>query len=101
MVWISLPCTGGSPFQSVNKLKPGGIARLHKHWRVFRRLWIQTRLLIDEAVAAGFTVALEWPSGCAYWKWKEVHDVLTRHGLRKARCNGCALGLKGNQGLPI
>ena len=24
LLWASMPCTGGSPWQEINKLKPGG-----------------------------------------------------------------------------
>ena len=33
LLWPSMPCTGGSPWQEINKLKPGGLKRLRKHIR--------------------------------------------------------------------
>ena len=75
--------------------------RIRAHRREFRAIWKQTRLLIEQAIAEGFKVAIEWPSGCEYWKWPMVIKVVTACQLRKARCNGCAAGLAGDRGRPM
>jgi hypothetical protein len=40
MLWASMPCTGGSPWQNINKLKPNGAILYQKHRRVFKKLWL-------------------------------------------------------------
>ena len=37
LLWVAIPCTGGSSWQHINKLKPGGKANLEEHYRVSRR----------------------------------------------------------------
>ena len=39
LLWASMPCTGGSPFQNLNRHKPGGDARLAKHRAEFARIF--------------------------------------------------------------
>ena len=31
VIWTALPCTGGSPWQNINKHLPGGMDRLNEH----------------------------------------------------------------------
>ena len=38
-IWASIPCTGGSPWQNINRCKPGGEERLARHRATFRRIW--------------------------------------------------------------
>ena len=37
-LWSASPCTGGSPWQSLNKRLPGGMERIQEHWALCRKL---------------------------------------------------------------
>ena len=39
LLWGSLPCTGGSSWQRINKHRPGGHARIRKHFSAFKKMW--------------------------------------------------------------
>ena len=39
LLWGSLPCTGGSAWQRINKYRPGGRTRLRQHYSTFRKMW--------------------------------------------------------------
>ena len=45
-------------------------------------------------------MAIEWPTGCRYWKLPEVQGLLKYLCLETATCHGCALGLKDDKGTP-
>ena len=51
-----------------NRHNPGGKERFEQHWKLFREIWAETAKLIVQAAKEGFKVAIEWPSGCTYWK---------------------------------
>ena len=42
LVWISIPCIGGSRFQYVNKRRPGGMKRLRGRWKIFNAIFKKT-----------------------------------------------------------
>ena len=39
LLWGSIPCTGGTPWQHVNVTKEGGQERLEEHRRKWKFLW--------------------------------------------------------------
>ena len=66
LLWSSIPCTGGCPWQHVNKHFPGGAARLRKRHSLFRKLWDAFIVVAARVIRSGGHVAIEWPSSCAY-----------------------------------
>ncbi len=58
-------------------------------------MWKKWLIVADVAHQHGAKLALELPANCIYWKWKCVLDFIQKYGLKKAKCNGCALGLRG------
>ena len=34
-LWSAIPCTGGSPWQNLNKRLPRGMERIQEHWALF------------------------------------------------------------------
>eukprot|EP00972_Heterocapsa_arctica_P059360 8753698-Heterocapsa_arctica.AAC.1 len=38
LLWVAIPCTGGSPWQHINKLKPVGEANLREHYKLFQEI---------------------------------------------------------------
>ena len=41
----------------------------------------------------GDFIALEWPSGCAYWRNKETIAFMEKHKLKTVKFHGCMLGV--------
>jgi len=39
LLWGSIPCTGGCPWQRINKNRPGGEAKLRMHISAFKKIW--------------------------------------------------------------
>jgi len=39
LLWASMPCTGGSPWQRLNVKRPGVAEKLEKHWATARLIW--------------------------------------------------------------
>ena len=65
-------------------------------------------LMIDNLVAAaranhkqGGKCAIEWPSGCEYWRDARILSLLEELGMRKAHAHGCAWGLVDPKGIPV
>jgi hypothetical protein len=102
LLWASMPCTGGSPWQRLNKSRPGVQAKLEEHWRVARLIWASFEKVARRTVLHGGEVAIEWPNGCEYWKWPEVVGLMREIGMESVRVDGCSLGLTSRViGLPI
>ena len=68
----SMPCTGGSSWQRVNRRKYGDDI-VEKHIELFHRLWSQFSSLATQVVAQGGQISIEWPRGCAYWQYPKVN----------------------------
>ena len=101
LLWASMPCTGGSPWQQINRHKPGGEERLQQHIRDFKAIWKSFVPIALECNKHGGKVAIEWPTGCSYWKLPEVKGFMSYLCLKQAQCHGCALGLTDKDGKPI
>ena len=72
LLWASMPCTGGSPWQNYNATHPGGAERVADHIRIFKRIW-KTFVVCARAVREkGGQIANELPRSCSYWKRSEV-----------------------------
>eukprot|EP00972_Heterocapsa_arctica_P078690 11603420-Heterocapsa_arctica.AAC.1 len=83
-----MSCWGGSPWQNLNHLRTGGQAKKLKHVAL-------------ECVKHGVRVAIEWPTGCANWRYPKVPESLETFQLQIAQCNGCAMGQINDNGVPI
>ena len=65
----AIPCAGGSPWQNLNKHKPGVKAKIAAHQHLAAELWATFAVAAEACLAAGGDVAIEWPAGCSYWRW--------------------------------
>ena len=72
-VYVSPPCTGGSPAQN---LKPDP-ERIEKHWMYFKALLRAANPILAKAQIR----MLELSRSCTYWKTREVQRFLQRHDL--------------------
>ena len=100
-LWASMPCTGGSPWQHINRHRPGVAAKIDRHWELARRIWGAFALVAKKALENGGYVAIEWPASCAYWKWPQVRAFVEENGLCSNRIDGCQFNLRARNGLPI
>ena len=68
MLFVAIPCTGGSPWQNINSKKPGGLRRMLKHKQLFNKLWNMLEIICEEIHKHKYHFAFEWPKGCSYWR---------------------------------
>ena len=103
----SIPCTGGSPWQRVNKhvaTEKGDQAALDKlkgHWTLFRKLWKNFEMIAQYVLGIGGTITIEWPTGCEYWRDRRVINFMQIHDLKTTDIHGCAYGLKTEGGMYV
>ena len=72
LLWASIPCTGGSPWQNNNVKKPGGLETIKKHNWLFNKIRTSFKIVANERRKHGGRIAIEWPKGCEYWHAKHV-----------------------------
>ena len=104
ILWASIPCTGGPPWQNINAKQPSGpeiFEKIKEHERLFNKIWTSFRIVAKECRKHGGRIAIEWPKGCEYWRTKHVKQYIHDLKLNKVHINGCALGLTDNEGIPI
>ena len=98
----SLPCTGGSPWQHLNKKKPGGMKRYRDHVRAWKKMFDNLAIAARTCHKHGGKVAIEWPTNCAYWKEARVMALVLELDFKFAKFHGCAVRLVSQPGgLPI
>ena len=101
-LWSAIPCTctGGSPWQSLNKRLPGGMERIQEHWALSWKLWKKRICFVDWLSQTGrkWRICIVWPKGCDYWRWKTVRSFLHKYKLQEVCVDGCAIGLKARSG---
>ena len=103
LLWCAIPCTGGSSLQNLNKGKKNFKANMRKHRMKFRRLWENFVAVAKAVHASGGRIAIEWPTGCSYWREKSVVKFLGLLGLSKSgiRVDGCMVGLRNEWNKPV
>ena len=100
LFWLSLPCTGGTTWSYVNLKHPTAKLKVLKEVRKFWKLWAATCKFI-ELIERDFDIAMEWPTGCRYWKSRKVRKFLEAHLMEKYNFHGCMLGTKNHDGIAI
>ena len=63
-------------------------------------IWEATCKFID-LIARDFDIALEWPTGCRYWKSKKIRRFLEANMMEKYNFHGCMLGTMNHDGIAI
>jgi RNA:NAD 2'-phosphotransferase (TPT1/KptA family) len=96
LLWISIPCTAGTQWQNINKVKPGGMNKWRKHMRLFVQLWKSLETLLSKINRGDPVIVIEWPRACALWKHNHVTRVLHRYSFMFAKFDGCRFGLKSH-----
>ena len=101
LFYVSLPCTGGCPWNHINKDNPGGKQKIKLHQKKFWSLFKRMRETISSLEKEEVRVAMELPSRCSYWKSKDVETFCNKHDLTHHKFDGCAMGLTNRDGLPM
>ena len=95
LLFGSLPCTGGSPWQNLNwHIGPQTQAKIRAHRTIFRKLWRSWLVAARACRAHGGRVALEWPCRCSYWHLQQVRSFLREFDLRQHHFDGCMFDLR-------
>jgi hypothetical protein len=102
-LWGSLPCTLGSTFQHINKLKSDKWgARKSFPWDQFTTLFDSfMKLAYVVYYSFGGDIIFEWPTGCSLWKEPRVIDMISSYKMVKLNVHGCMLGLVSIEGKPM
>ena len=102
LVWSSTPCTGGCPYQYLNRQNPDYVPRLKRLWGVQRKLFKNLNVLVAPLpqLPAGCIhphIAIEWPKSCQYWHWKDVQKFFSswHRELRNVVVLGCSADWQG------
>ena len=94
VLWASMPCTGGSPWQFVNQYLGHGLENYKQHWKLFHKLWNNFVPAAKRLIEDGNAVVIEWPKACAYWREKKVKKFIKEMGLTRVEWHGCAYRLR-------
>eukprot|EP00972_Heterocapsa_arctica_P088063 12984163-Heterocapsa_arctica.AAC.1 len=102
LLWGSLPCTAGSPWQRLNRKHPGARLKIEANIKIFEDL-IDNFITLARYIVnhRNGDIAYEWPTECDLWNRPEVVNMIFELSLNKASFHGCALGLTAEDGLPI
>ena len=100
LLWLSLPCTGGTSWSHVNLKIPSAARKVMKHVKTMKKLWKAferfCRLLNRD-----FDVAIEWPQNCRYWRFPRIIKFINEFSLKRYDFHGCMLGTRDHEGNPI
>ena len=99
VIWTALPCTGGSPWQNINRRLPGCMERLRKQWQLFVKLWNRLQDFTSwlNSIRRRWRIVIEWPRNCAYWRRLAVLKFCRLWGLEDVCIDGCSLWMvRGN-----
>ena len=72
--------------------------KIRKHRKLFHDLWITFERLCELARACDTYIAIEWPSGCTYWKNRDVRALISKYDLKPVKFHGCALNVRAEAG---
>ena len=76
-MWSAIPCTPGSPWQRINRLKPGVSANIEAQIVVTKKLVSNFTRLARLVLQRGGDVAFEWPAQCSMWALPEVAAMIS------------------------
>ena len=97
LVYASLPCTGGSPWNRMNPENPSQI----QHRDVFKKLLKQLMSYLRLIGRFKPQVAFELPRNCDFWKWDLVQRLVSRYNMNLYHFDGCMFGITDRRGTPL
>ena len=99
LLFASLPCTGGCPWQRINVEKNPELVQSHQE--LFIRLFKSFQSLCRMIRSKNPCIAFELPKNCEHWSWDIVKKFIAKYNLVPTLCDGCMLGVRDGNGLPI
>ena len=99
MVWISPPCGPYSPMQNVNQRNSAQIRDLQAKREVAKRIYESTREIVKTCLQMGTHVTVQVSEKSEAWRLLVFQDLRYHMGLFSCVVKGCAVGLKGQEGL--
>lgn len=93
LIWVSIPCAGGTSWSFVNMKHPTAALKVKHHVKVFHRLW-DAFLKFMTLIKKRSFIAMEWPRNCRYWKAKKVAKFFDAKRLITYNFHGCMVGIK-------
>ena len=62
LLWVSIPCTGGCPWQRINKIKsPSTRTKIERCIAIMKSLWASMTRVASHLLDQGGGIAIEWP----------------------------------------
>jgi hypothetical protein len=101
LLWSSMPCTGGSPWQTLNVALGKGLEKIEGHWGDFRLLWGNFEIMARAVMDIGGKVVIEWPERCKYWTERQVVKFVNKRNFVGGIFRGCACGLVAKYNLSL
>ena len=95
LLFASLPCTGGCPWQRIN------VEKVQSHQELFIRLFKSFQSLCRMIKSRNPCIAFELPKNCEYWSWDIVKKFISKYKLVPTLRDGCMLGVRDRNDLPI
>lgn len=102
-LWISMPCGATSPIQHLNELTPEARKKSMQRRSRSKRLVRNGVKVMNEQLVLGGELLQEWPFPNDAWHQREIREFW--HSLQAigreeiVRLDGCAFGLRCEQGL--
>ena len=72
LIWISIPCTGGTTWSYVNLQHESAKLKVEYHRHVFEKIWSSMVDSLNLIRHLNPKIAIEWPAHCIYWKFDRV-----------------------------
>ena len=69
------------PRGNINRHKPGGLEKLDKHIKDWHKIRIAFKAVARESIKHNGHIAVEWPSGCDYWRYHIVQEFFAEFQL--------------------
>ena len=80
LLWLSLPCTGGTSWSYVNLKIPSAAKKVMRHVKTLKKFWKAVEDFIS-LINREFHVAIEWLQNCRYWKFPRVAKFVNDFSL--------------------
>ena len=95
-MWVSTPCTGGCPWQRINRLRSNSdtLRKIEQHSQLHDRLWSAAKEVITHALSRGCTVFVEWPDSCDYCRDPDVSSFMSKHSFSSSCISACMVELR-------
>ena len=98
-LWVSIPCTGGSTFQKINRWwNPAHKERMRKHDELFKALHKNMTYVAKSVESYNGKMAFEWPMNNDWWTRSEIEEMIQDFELKTARVDGCKVGVRSPSG---